>query len=161
MCDHRLEFKSWKYNDPKPILGTSYSTATRHLRILKRDLETILGRSARREDPPWEDLPKHQWELLWKGEEALRKYGPILWEAGHKTIALFPGDSKEPLHRVIRQAGDGSQTQHAQIPVTKRVPTLVRQTLQAYLNLVDWEHILGGGSREDSQDWATSSEIIE
>ena len=120
-----------------------------------------MGRSARREDPPWEDLPKHQWELLWKGEEVLRKFGPILWEAGHRTITLFPAVPKEALHRVMRQAGDGSQTRHAQVPITKRIPAPARQILQAYLNLVDWEYLLEGGSRESTQEWATSSEIIK
>ena len=120
-----------------------------------------MGRSVRREDPPWEDLPKHQWELLWKGEEVLRKFGPILWEAGHRTITLFPGVPKEPLHRVLWQAGDGSQTRHAQVPITKRIPVPTRQILQSYLNLVDWEYLLEGDSWESTQEWATSSAIIQ
>ena len=37
----------------------------------------------------------------------------------------------------------------------------MRQILQAYLNLVDWEYLLEGGSRENTQEWATSSEIIK
>ena len=59
------------------------------------------------------------------------------------------------------QAGDGSQKKHAQVPITKRVQAPVRHTLQTYLNLVDWEHLLGGGSREDTQEWTTSSELIK
>ncbi len=32
MCDHLLEFKTWRQDDPKPLQGISYATATRHLR---------------------------------------------------------------------------------------------------------------------------------
>ena len=42
MCDHLLDFKSWKHNDPKPIQGISYATATRHLRMLRRRIEGLM-----------------------------------------------------------------------------------------------------------------------
>ena len=77
MCDHLLDFKSWKHNDPKPIQGISYATVTRHLRKLRRQLEGLMGKSAREEDPSWEDLPKHQWELLWTDEEVLNWADPM------------------------------------------------------------------------------------
>ena len=161
MCDHLLDFKSWKHIDPKPIQGISYTTTTRHLRTLRRRIEGLMGKSVRRKDPPWRDVSRHHWDLLWTGEEAIRKYGDILWETGHKSITLFPGALEGPIHKVLRQSGDGSQTKQAQVPFTKRVPVGARHTLQLYLNLVDWEHILSGGSREDAQDWSTSSELTE
>jgi hypothetical protein len=37
----------------------------------------------------------------------------------------------------------------------------VRQTIQAYLNLVDWEQLLGEGCRESTQDWSTSLELVK
>ena len=52
MCDHLLDFKSWKHSDPKPVQGISYDTATRHLRMLRRRIEGLMGKSARRKDPP-------------------------------------------------------------------------------------------------------------
>ncbi len=112
--------------------------------MLRRRIEGLMGKSARRKDPPWWDVSRDHWDLLWTGEEELRKYGTILWETGHKSITLFPVALEGPIHRVLQQSGDGSQTKHAQVPFTKRVPAGARHTLQSYLNLVDWEHILGG-----------------
>jgi hypothetical protein len=161
MCDHLFDLKSWKHGDPKPIQGISYATATRHLRMLRRRIEGLLGKSARRKEPPWQDLSRNQWDLLWTGEEALRKYGTTLWESGHKTVALFSGASRMPVHNILRQSGDGTQTRHAQVPFVKHIPTVVRQTMQAYLNLVDWEHLLGEGPREAIRDWSTSLELTK
>ena len=92
-CDHLLDINSWKQGDLPPGQGISFATVTRHLRILRRRIEEILGTSARHQDPHqiWKDISKEQWELLWSGETALRKYGAALWKAGHKTVNFFPG----------------------------------------------------------------------
>ena len=108
MCDHLLEFKTWRHDDPKPLRGISYATATRHLRILRKRLGKLMGKSARKGDPPWPDLPKQQWDLLWQGETMWKKYGARIWDAGHKTVALFRGASTTPLHTILRVAGDTS-----------------------------------------------------
>ena len=68
-----------------------------------------MGKSSRRKEPPCQDLSRNQWDLLWKGEESLRKYGTTLWESGHKTVALFSGSSKIPVHNILRQSGDGRE----------------------------------------------------
>ena len=34
-----------------------------------------MGKSARLKDPPWSDISKKQWDHLWSGEAALKKYG--------------------------------------------------------------------------------------
>ncbi len=52
MCDHPLDFISWKHIDPKLIQGIFYDTVTRHLRILRRRIEELVVKSARRKDPP-------------------------------------------------------------------------------------------------------------
>jgi hypothetical protein len=51
-----------------------------------------MGTSARQQDTHriWKDISKEQWEFLWSGETALRKYGDALWAAGHKTVNLLP-----------------------------------------------------------------------
>ena len=69
-----------------------------------------------------------------------KKYDALMWEAGHKTVSLFKGASTIPLHTILRMTGDGFQTQHAQVPNVKRVTVTARNTIQAYLNLVDWRH---------------------
>ena len=129
MCDHLLDLKSWNHSDPKPSQGISYAKATRHLRMLRRRIEELMGKSAERKEPPWQDLSRNQWDLLWTGEEALRKYDTTLWESGHKTVALFSGASRMPVHNILRQSGDGTQTRHAQVPFVKHIPTDARQTM--------------------------------
>ena len=161
MCDHLLEFRTWRNDDPKPFRGISFATATRHLRTLRKHLEKLMGKSARGDDPPWTDLPKRQWEVLWEGETTWKKYGALLWEAGYKTVTLFPGASETPIHSILCMAGDGIQTQYAQVPNVKRMPAVARKTIQAYLNLVDWRHIQEGGPQGDVKDWSTSSEFTQ
>ena len=51
-CDHLLDLKSKKKGDPPPGQGISYAAATIHLRILRRRLEEVMGKSARLKDPP-------------------------------------------------------------------------------------------------------------
>ena len=52
MCDHLLEFKTRRQDDPKPLQDISYATVTRHVRILRKRLEKFLGRSAQNAGPP-------------------------------------------------------------------------------------------------------------
>ena len=141
MCDHLLEFKTWRQDDPKPIRGISYASATRHLRILRKRLGKLMGKSAQNVGPPWSDLSWSQWELLWQGETIWKKYGERLWDAGHKTVTLSRGASTIPLHPTLRMAGDGIQTHHARVPKVKRVSASARNIIQDYLNMVDWSHI--------------------
>jgi hypothetical protein len=110
MCDHLLEFKTWRITIQNlSQRGISFATATRHLRILRRRLEKLMGKSARELGPPWYDLPEGQWELLCEGETTWKKYETLLWETGYKTVTLFPGVSTTPLHPTLRMTGDGSQ----------------------------------------------------
>jgi hypothetical protein len=95
---HVCTCKEEMTRDPKPLRGISFATVTRHLRILRKRLEKLMGKSGRLGDPPWPDLPKQQWELLCQVEVMWKKYGALLWEPGHKTVVLFPGSSTIPLH---------------------------------------------------------------
>ena len=161
MCDHLLEFKTWRQDDPKPLQGISYATATRHLLILRKRLEKLMGRSAQNAGPPWSDLSRHQWALLWQGETLWKQYGERIWDAGHKTVVLFRGASKTPLHPTLRMAGDGIQTHHARVPKVKRVPASARDIIQDYLNMVDWRHIQTECPQGGTEDWHTSPGFIQ
>ena len=161
MCDHLLEFKTWRRDDPKPLQGISYAMATRHLRILRTRLEKLMGKSARYTSPPWPDLSQRQWELLWDGEATWKKYGERIWDAGHKTVTLFRGASTIPLHPTLRMAGDGIQTHHACVPKVKRVPASARRIIQDYLSMVDWRHIQTESSSGGAKDWSTSPSFIQ
>jgi hypothetical protein len=75
--------------------------------ILRRRIEEILGTSDQYQDPHqiWKDISKEQWELLWSGETALRKYGAVLWTAGHKTVNLFPDETATSVPHITCIAG--------------------------------------------------------
>ncbi len=133
MCDHLLEFKTWRQDDPKPLRDISLAMTTRHLRILRKRLEKLMGKSA-------------------------QKAG---WDTDHKTVTLFRGASKTPLHTTLRMAGDGIQTHHTRVPRVKRVPISATNIIQAYLNMVDWRHIQMGSPQGDIKDWSTSPNFIQ
>ena len=120
-----------------------------------------MGRSAQNAAPPWSDLPRRQWELLWQGETLWKQHGERLWDAGHKTVVLFRGASKTPLHPTLRMAGDGLQTHHARVPKVKRVPASARGILQEYLNMVDWRHIQTECSQGTTKNWRTSPDFTQ
>ncbi len=52
MCEPLLEFKTSRQDDPKPLRGISFAMTTRHLHILRKRLEKLIGKSAQKEDPP-------------------------------------------------------------------------------------------------------------
>ena len=81
-----------------------------------------------------------------------KKHDARIWDAGHKTVTLFRGASRTPLHTILWMTGDGVQTHHTLVPSVKRVPVSVRNTIQTYLNLVDWRHIQEGGPLGDAKD---------
>ena len=58
-------FKSWKHSDPKPIQGISHVTVTRHLRLLRRRIEGLMGKLARRCDSRNADLARRESVALW------------------------------------------------------------------------------------------------
>ena len=120
-----------------------------------------MGRSAQNAGPPWSDLSRRQWELLWQGETIWKKYGERIWDAGHKTVTLVRGASKIPLHPTLRVTGDGTQTHHARVPKVKRVPASARSIIQDYLNMVDWRHIQTEGPQGGTEDWSTSPSFIQ
>jgi hypothetical protein len=89
------------------------------------------------------------------------KYVAHIWDVGHKMVALFRGTSITPLHTILWVTGDGVQTHHAQVPSVLRVAVSVRNTIQSYLNLVDWRHIQEGVPQGDVKDWSTSLEFTQ
>ena len=118
MCDHLLDLKSWKAGDPHPDPGLSYASATRHLKILRRRLEEIMGKTARFIDPPWSDISKEQWDLLWSGEITLKKYGETLWTAGHKVVDLYHTLSETEVPRLMLLGENCRQTYTGKVPHT-------------------------------------------
>ena len=162
-CDHLLDNESLKHGDPPQGPGISFATATRHLRILRRRIEEIMGTSARHQDTHqiWRDLSKDQWELLWSGETALRRYGAALWAGGHKTVNILPDEIATPTPQFMCITGPGVQKYTAKVPVTKGLPHAARQTIEQYLKLADWASLLANKDpQENDQSWTSSAEIL-
>ena len=57
--------------------------------------------SARSPDPPWSDISKEQWNLLWSGELTVKKHGETLWAAGHKSFDLYRSLSATEVPRLM------------------------------------------------------------
>ena len=123
-CTH-----SWKHGEPPQRKGISFATATRHLRILKRRIEETMGSSARHQDTHsiWKDISKEQWELLWSGETALRRYGAALWAAGHQTVNLLPDMTAAQTPHIMCITGAGVQRHTVKVPSTKGIKSTRRQ----------------------------------
>ena len=119
--------------------------------------------SARHQDTHriWRDISKEQWELLWSGETALRRYGAALWAAGHKTVNLLPDVTVAQTPHIMCITGPGAQRHTTKVPSTKGLPPAVRQTIEQYLKLVDWASLLAKkGPQENDQSWTSSTEFL-
>jgi hypothetical protein len=162
-CDHLLDTDSWKHGEPPQGQDISFATDTRHLRILKRRIEEIMGTSARHQDTHhiWKDISKEQWELLWSGETALHRYGAALWASGHKTVNLLPDMTAVQTPHIMCITGAGAQRNTAKVPSTKGIPPVVRRTIEQYLKLVDWTNLLANTRpQENDQSWTSSTEFV-
>ena len=71
-CDHLLDLKSRKKGDPPPVQGISYASVTRHLRILCRRLEEVMGKSARLMDHPGETFQRNSGTSCGQGKRPSR-----------------------------------------------------------------------------------------
>jgi hypothetical protein len=121
-----------------------------------------MGKTARFTVPPWPDISKEQWDLLWSGEITLKKYGETLWTADHKVVDLYHSLSETEVPRLMLSGETCRQTYTAKVPHAPHLPEAARKLLESYLRLADWNHLLRVG--EDSVktfNWATSPEIIE
>ncbi len=162
-CDHLLDTDSWKHGEPPQGQGISFTTATRHLRILKRRIEETMGTSARHQvtHSIWKDISKEQWELLWSGETAIRRYVATLWAAGHHTVNLLPDMTAAQTPHIMCIMGAGAQRHTAKVPSTKGIPPGARQTIEQYLKLVDWASLLTNTSpQKNDQSWTSSTEFL-
>jgi ribonuclease HI len=118
--------------------GLGWAAATRPLRLLRKQLESVLGKKARQHRRVL-DIPDDTWDLLWDGEQALKEAGPHLWRANHKTVRLTKRRTPLQIPQALLPT-NGKATQHwqANIPTIKALSAHTQATLQAYLELVDW-----------------------
>ena len=68
----------------------SWATATRSIRKCKTRIEKIGGSRIDTEPTAW-GLDVQVWNLLWTGEEAMKKGIPILKKQGSKASKIYQG----------------------------------------------------------------------
>jgi len=67
----------------------SWATATRSVKEYKMRIERIRGSRLDTDSEVW-GLDQTTWELMWAGEEAMRKSIPALRQAGYESISDLP-----------------------------------------------------------------------
>jgi len=67
----------------------SWATATRSIRKCKTRIEKIVGLRVDTEPTAW-GLDVQVWNLLWTGEEAMKKGIPIFKRAGYESVEDLP-----------------------------------------------------------------------
>ena len=97
-----------------------------------------MGKSARCIDPPCLDISKGQWDLLWSGEEDLKKHEETLWVAGHKTVDLYHSLSAVEVSHIMLLGRDIKQTLTVRVTHVLHLAESVRKLLETYLQLTDW-----------------------
>ena len=121
-----------------------------------------MGKSARFIDPPWPDISKEEWDLLWAGEITLKKYGETLCSAVHKVVDLYYSLSETEVPRLMLLGENCRQTYTARVTHTPHLPEEARKLLESYLRLTDWNQLLRMGETSAKIfNWATSPEIVE
>ena len=121
-----------------------------------------MGKSTRLKDPPWPDISKEQWDLLWSGEADLKKHGETLWMTGHKTVDLYQSLSVVEVPHIMILGSDSRQTFTTRVSHVLHLPEVVRKTLETYWQIADWNQLrrLGEGPSKPL-NCETSPEIVE
>jgi len=121
----------------------SWATATRSTRKCKTRIEKIGGSRVDTEPTTW-GLDVQVWNLLWTGEEAMKKGIPIFKRAGFESVEYLPrtavGFSSKayqdlPPQLRLSATSNGEQRVRVRVPNHQTTQFLV----QEYLNLVDWK----------------------
>ena len=125
----------------------SWATATRSIRMCKTPIEKIGGSRADTEPTAW-GLDEQVWNLLWTGEEAMKKGIPILKRAGFESVEDLPrtavGFSSKsyqdlPPQLRLSATSNGEQRVRVHVPNAQGLHRTSQFLMQEYLNLVDWK----------------------
>jgi hypothetical protein len=125
----------------------SWATATRSIRKCKTRIEKIGGSRVDTEPTAW-GLDVQVWNLLWTGEEAMKKGIPILKRAGFESVEDLPrtavGFSSKayqdlPPQLRLSATSNGEQRVRVRVPNAQGLHRTTQFLMQEYLNLVDWK----------------------
>jgi len=119
----------------------SWATATRSIRKCKTRIEKIGGSRVDTEPNAW-GLDVQVWNLLWTGEEAMKKSIPILKRAGFESVEDLPrtavGFSSKAYQDLPPQLGlsatsNGEQTVRVRVPNAQGLHHTTQFLMQGYL----------------------------
>jgi len=125
----------------------SWATATRSIRKCKTRIEKIGGSRIDTEPTAW-GLDVQVWNLLWTGEEAMKKGIPILKRAGFESVEDLPrtavGFSSKayqdlPPRLRLSATSNGEQRVQVRVPNAQGLHRTTQFLIQEYLNLVNWK----------------------
>ena len=125
----------------------SWATATRPIRKCKTRIEKIGGSRVDAEPTAW-GLDVQVWNLLWTGEEAMKKGIPILKRAGFESVEDLPrtavGFSSKAYQELLpplrlSATSNGEQRVRVRVPNAQGLHRTTQFLMQEYLNLVDWK----------------------
>ena len=125
----------------------SWATATRSIRKCNTRIERIGGSCVDTELTAW-GLDVQVWNLLWTGEEAMKKGIPILKKAGFESVEDLPrtavGFSSKayqdlPPQLRLSATSNGEQRVRVRVPNAQGLHRTTQFLMQEYLNLVDWK----------------------
>jgi len=125
----------------------SWATATQSIRKCKTRIEKIGGSCVDTEPTAW-GLDVQVWNLLWTGEEAMKKGILILKRAGlesvenlQRTAVGFSSKAYQDLTPQLRLSAtsNGEQRVRVRVPNAQGLHRTTQFLMQEYLNLVDWK----------------------
>ena len=123
----------------------SWATATRSIRKCKTRIKKIGGSRVDTEPTAW-GLDVQVWNLLWTGEEAMKKGIPILKTAGFKSVEDLPrtaiGFSSKayqdlPPQLRLSATSNCEQRVRVRVPNAQGLQRTTQFLMQEYQNLVD------------------------
>jgi len=129
-----------------PVPGKmSWATAKQSIRKCKIRIEKI-GGSRVDTEPTVCGLDAHVWNLLWTGEEAMKRGMPILKKAGfesvenlQRTAVGFSSNAYKDLPPLLRlpTTSNGEQRVQMLVPNAQEMHSTTQFLMQKYLNLAD------------------------
>ena len=127
----------------------SRATATRSIRKCKTRIEKTRGSRVDTEPTAW-SLDAKVWNLLWTGEEAMKKGIPILQKAGFESVEDLPRTAvgfcskayKDlPPQLTLSTTLNGEQRVQVHLPNAQGFHRTTQCLMQEYMNLVDWKDL--------------------
>jgi hypothetical protein len=137
--------------------GLGWAAATRPLRLLRKQLESALGKKARQHRGVLTSLTTHG-TFYGKENEPLKRRGHTY---GGRTTKPRLTKRQTPIQipqTLLPTNGKVTQQWQATIPIIKTLPARTRATMRAYLELVDWPTETHTAPQNQTIPWAWAND---